>query len=153
MHLNKWTVTTQKRDGFLAESIHRALPLSRREAVGMGVFRYLALLRYPRLVRHRWEFRSLSSMRSRFWAPGCRHDSNAFSRWWWGAELTRDGDDYSLTSKVFARSALSTHLLNRKIADYRPALVAIVEELAPCTGPVIELTIKNPGKAAQCAGA
>ena len=138
-------------DAFLAEGIHRALPLTRRDAADPGVFRYLAVVRYPELVRHRWEFRSYSGMRSHFWAPGMRILSNVFSRWWWGAELTREttehGEDYSLTRRIFARSALTTPIFNRaSLASYRPAIAAIADELEDTPGLLAELVIKNLGK-------
>lgn len=139
-------------DAFLAENIHRALPLSRRDASDPGVFRYLSIVRYPELVRHRWEFRSYSAMRSRFWSPGSRVDSNAFSRWWWGAELTRESADtgradYSLTQKVFLRSTFATQIFNRTaLASYRPAVAAIADELENAPGGIVELTMKNLGK-------
>ena len=133
-------------DAHLAVELHRALPLSRREAAEPGVFRYLSVVRHPALVRHRWEYRSYSTMRTRFWRAGTRHDANAFSRWWWIAELTRDGEDYALTNAVLARSALSTHIFSRTLAHYRPAVAMMVDVLAEQPGALIEATVKNFGK-------
>jgi hypothetical protein len=113
-------------DQLAAPMIHRALPLSRREAAQPGVWRYLAIVCHPELVRHRWEALSWSTTRSRYWSPGTRHDSNAFSRLWWIAEITRDGDCYALTQEVLSRQHLAISLFVRKFSSYRPAVAAFV---------------------------
>ena len=132
-------------DPDLSSSIHRALPLTRREASDIGVFRFLAVIRYPQLVRHRWEYRSFATMQSRFWAAGTRHDANSFSRWWWIAELTRDADDYSLTRAVLSRSALATFVFSRGLALHRPAVSAVAAVLAEAPSPLVEPTLRNLG--------
>jgi len=133
-------------DAQLAPDLHRALPLTRREAADVGVFRYLAVVRHPELVRHRWEYRSFSTMLTRFWRGGTRHDANAFSRWWWIAELTRDGDDYELTRRALGRTVLSTHLFSRSLAHHRPTLEAMVDVLEDVPAPHVEYALKNFGK-------
>ena len=133
-------------DADLAPKLHRALPLSRRAAADPGVFRYLAIIRYPEAVFHRWEYRSFSAMKSRFWRAGLRNDANAFSRWWWGAELTRDENDYALTKRIFSRAPLATHLFSRNLAHYRPALHAIADVLEKEPSTVTERALKNLGK-------
>lgn len=121
-----------------APAIHRALPLSRRAAADPGVWRYLAVVHRPDLVRHRWEARSWATARTRFWSPGTRHDSNALSRWWWIAELTREGGSYALTEQVFERGPLATQLFVRQFSSYRPAVAAFVEELREAPSAEIE---------------
>ena len=49
-------------DGLAAPMIHAALRLTRREAADLGVWRWLAVVHRPDFVRHRWEFRSWSTM-------------------------------------------------------------------------------------------
>lgn len=144
--LERLPATDPSVDAHLAIELHRALPLTRREATDAGVFRYLSVVRHPQLVRHRWEYRSYSTMRTRFWRPGTRHDANAFSRWWWIAELTRDGEDYELTRNALERAAFSTHIFSRTIAHYRPAIAATVEVLRDVPGPVVEQALRNFGK-------
>src|SRR5450432_3296260 len=100
-------------DRVAAPLIHRALPLTRREAALPGVWRFLALVHSPELVRHRWEDRSWATTRTRYWNLGTRPDSNAFYRLWWIAELTRDGDSYALTESVFDRQPLATQIFIR----------------------------------------
>ncbi|MFW5926204.1 MAG: DUF6339 family protein, partial [Myxococcota bacterium] len=116
-------------DAEAAVRIHRALPLSRREACEPGVWRYLAVVHRPDFVRHRWENRTFAQTRARFWRFGTRPDSNAFSRLWWIAELTRDGDDYALTRAVLARQPLANNLFSRELSWHRPLVAAVVEVL------------------------
>jgi hypothetical protein len=125
-------------DRIAAPLLHRALPLSRREAANAGVWRYLAVVHRPDLVRHRWENRSWATMRTRFWSPGTRHDSNAFSRLWWIAELTHEDGSYELTERILSNSSLTTQLFIRTYSDHRPTVAACAHVLGDATGPVIE---------------
>ncbi|MCA9605792.1 MAG: hypothetical protein KC619_09365 [Myxococcales bacterium] len=126
-------------DGALAPALHRALPLSRRDAAEPGVWRFLTVVHRPDFVRHRWENRSWSTMRTRFWRPGTRPDSNALSRLWWIAELTRDGDDYSLTERVLSRQPLATALFVRDLSSHRPFTAAFVDAFETSQAQVIEV--------------
>jgi hypothetical protein len=128
-------------DAVAAPAIRLALPLSRREASHAAAWRYLAVVRFPELVRHRFEMRSWSTMRTRFWAPGTRPDSNTLSRLWWIAELTRDGDDYELTGRVFARQTLATNIFIREFSFYRPAVEAFVDVLGEAVPDDIERVV------------
>lgn len=121
-----------------AASVHRALPLSRREAGQPGVWRFLAVVHRPDFVRHRWAYEKWTTTRSRYWSPGMRHDNNVFSRLWWIAELTRDGDDYTLTERAFSRQTIAIQVFIRRYAWHRPAVVALLEELDGAPPRVIE---------------
>jgi hypothetical protein len=134
-------------DAFAAPAFHAALPLTRREAADPAPFRYLAIVRHPEVVRHRWPYRSFATMRQRFVRHGTRHDANAFSRWWWIAELTRDGSDYELTRSVLARSSLATHLFSRHLCHHRPAIQACIDVLGEAPGAEVEATLRIVGKA------
>ena len=101
--IEKFAPRTSDIDAWLAARIHRALPLTRREASNAGVWRYLAVVRRPDFIRHRWEMSSWTTTRPRYWSVGLRHTSIAFARLWWIAELTRDGESYELTKRVLAR--------------------------------------------------
>ncbi len=114
-------------DQVAAPLIHRALPLRRREASQPGVWRYLAMICFPELVRHRWQVQSWPTTRSRYWTMGTRHDSNAFSRLWWIAEITREGDSYALTEEVFSKQQLAIQIFVRKFSAYRPSVAAFVQ--------------------------
>lgn len=130
-------------DGFLSPRLHRALKLTTREAADPGLFRFLAMVAFPRSVRHRWLATSFTQARARFWQQGARPDSNAFSRWWWIAELSRDGDDYTMTERVFSNSSLCTNVFIRSTSGARAFVHACVEVLADAEGPLIEATMKD----------
>jgi hypothetical protein len=129
-------------DVLLAPRLHRALPLSRREASSPAPWRFLSVVHRPDLVRHRWENRSWASMRARFWTAGTRPDSNVFSRLWWIAELSRDGDDYGLAEAVLSRPALATGLFIRALSSHRPAVAACCHVLADASSSDVEATLK-----------
>ncbi|MCB9603189.1 MAG: hypothetical protein H6722_06640 [Sandaracinus sp.] len=131
-------------DALVAPELHTLLPLTRREAAEPGVWRWLAVVHRPDLVRHRWENRSWAQMRRRFWSVGTRPDSNAFARLWWIAELTRDGspDSYALTRRVFARQPLATGIFIRSLGHHRPAVVALVDVLELAPPDVVERTLR-----------
>ncbi|MEM6954545.1 MAG: DUF6339 family protein [Myxococcota bacterium] len=133
-------------DPVLAVALHRALPLGRREAADPGPWRYLAVAYAPHVVRHRWTYRGFDGMRSRFWSAGFRFDSNAFSRWWWVAELTRKGDDYALTRAALESSVLSTHLFTRALAWHRPTLAACIRQLRGAGPADVERALRTLGK-------
>jgi hypothetical protein len=126
-----------------AARIHRALPLTRREAANPGVWRYLAVVYRPDFVRHRWEMKSWATARTRFWSLGTRHDSNAFSRLWWIAELTRDGDNYDLTMRVFARQQLAIPLFVRAFGQSRDLVEAFVDEMEHASADETERVMKE----------
>jgi hypothetical protein len=125
-------------DAWLAPRLRRAIPISRREASEPGIWRYLAVVRYPEIIRHRWELLSWPIMRQRFWSFGTRHDSNTFARLWWIAELTREGDNYELTEKALGRQSLAIQIFVRSWSSHRPAVEASVERLGDAPAEVIE---------------
>ena len=125
-------------DAWLASRLHAALPLSRREAADLGVWRWLAAVARPDFVRHRWENSGWTQMRSRFLRAGTRPDSNAIGRLWWIAELCREGNDYSLVERVLRRQTLATAVFIRSLSFYRPAVAACVEVLEEAPAEQIE---------------
>jgi hypothetical protein len=125
-------------DGALAEDVHRCLDITRRTAGDPGLWHWLAVVRYPELVRHRWKYRSEEAMREKFLGAGSDLYSNALHRLWWIAELTSDGDDYTLTEKVFANQTIVNKVFDRWFARYRPAVVAVCDELADEPSGVID---------------
>jgi hypothetical protein len=125
-------------DSWLAARLHRALPLTRREAAEIGVWRWLAAVARPDFVRHRWENVAWAQTRSRFVRPGTRPDSNALARLWWIAELCREGDDYALAERVLRRQTLANAIFIRSLSFYRPAIAACAEVLEEAQGEQIE---------------
>lgn len=88
-------------DSWLAPRLHASLRLRRSEAADRRLWSYLAAVRHPDYVRWRFPGRDGSfSAVKRF--IGADRD-NAFSRLWWGAELTRNGSDYGPVVKAFER--------------------------------------------------
>jgi len=125
-------------DAWLAPRLHRALPMSRREAAEPGVWRYLSVVHGPELVRHRWENVSWPLTRARFWSTGTRHTSNPYARLWWIAEMTREAHDYALTERALARQSLAIQLFVRAWSAHRPAVAACVDGLGDAPGEVVE---------------
>lgn len=125
-------------DGALAADVHRSLDVSRRIAGDPGLWHWLAVARYPHFVRHRWEYRSEAAMREKFLGAGSDMYSNALHRLWWIAELTHDGDDYTLTDRVFANQTMVNKVFDRWFARYRPAVIAVCDELGDEPSSVID---------------
>lgn len=127
-------------DGQLVEAVHRGLDISRRVAGDPGLWHWLAVSRYPEFVRHRWKFKSEEAMREKFLGAGSDLYSNALHRLWWIAELTCDGDDYSTTQVVFSNQTMVNKVFDRWFARYRPAAIALCDELADEPSWVIDET-------------
>ena len=130
-------------DGELAADVHRHLDLTRRTAGDPGLWHWLAVDRYPHFVRHRWEYRSEQAMREKFLGAGSDLYSNAIHRLWWIAELTHDGEDYSLTESVFGNQSMVNKVFDRWFARYRPAVVAVCDELKDEPSSVIDETTRQ----------
>jgi len=127
-------------DGELVEAVHRGLDISRRVAGDPGLWHWLAVSRYPEFVRHRWQFNSEEAMREKFLGAGSDLYSNAIHRLWWIAELTHEGDDYSTTQAVFSNQTMVNKVFDRWFARYRPAVIAMCDELADEPSWVIDET-------------
>ncbi|WP_239527742.1 DUF6339 family protein [Haloferax volcanii] len=130
-------------DGALAEEIHRALDITRRTAGDPGLWHWLAVVRYPELVRHRWEYRSEEAMREKFLGAGSDLYSNAIHRLWWIAELTSCDGGYSTTDAVFANQTMVNKVFDRWFARYQPAVRAMCDELADEPSRVIDETTRR----------
>ncbi|KAB7518824.1 hypothetical protein DP108_06565 [Halosegnis rubeus] len=130
-------------DGSLAEEVHRSLNITRRTAGDPGLWHWLAVVRYPELIRHRWEYRSEEAMREKFLGAGSDLYSNAIHRLWWIAELTSRGDDYSTTNVVFSNQTMVNKVFDRWFARYQPAVQAMCDELADERSRVIDETTRR----------
>lgn len=116
-------------DKELAREVHECLDINRRTAGDPGLWHWLAVEKYPHFVRHRWEYRSEKAMREKFLGAGSDLYSNALHRLWWIAELTHEGDDYSLTEAVFSNQTMVNKVFDRWFARYEPAVVAVCDSL------------------------
>lgn len=130
-------------DGALVKEIHRGLDISRRIAGDPGLWHWLAVVRYPDLVRHRWEYRSEEAMREKFLGAGSDLYSNAIHRLWWIAELTSRDEDYSTTDVIFTNQTMVNKVFDRWFARYQPAVRAICDELADEPSRVIDETTRR----------
>jgi len=130
-------------DGALAEDIHRGLDITRRTAGDPGLWHWLAVVRYPDLVRHRWEYRSEEAMREKFLGAGSDLYSNAIHRLWWIAELTSRGGDYSTTDAVFGNQTMVNKVFDRWFARYQPAVRAMCDVLSDEPSRVIDETTRR----------
>ena len=115
-------------DGEVAETVHRTIDLTRRDAATDGIWHYLTVVEFPDFVRYRWEG---DDMRGKFLDGGEDIYSNALHRLWWIAEITRDGDDYTRTSEIFEMQELTNDVADRWFARYKPVTWACVDELKP----------------------
>ncbi len=116
-------------DAAAAPVVRESLTMSRRVAADPGVWHFLATVRYPDFVRHRWEFTSKKAMTEKFLGAGTDIYSNALHRLWWIAELTREGDDYTLTEAVLSNQTLANKIFDRWFARYEPAAKVCSEKL------------------------
>lgn len=113
----------------MAISLHRALPLNRRQASDRGFWKWLGVIHAPDFVAWRWAPDRNSGLRSkeRFFGDRVRQ---TFSRLWWAAELTRDGSDYSLTAELLNLPGFQDvyeAIFGRAFGNYRPAMAAFIK--------------------------
>ena len=116
-------------DACMAREFHRALPIPRRYASDSRFWAWLGILKYPDFVAWRWAPSAKTGLRttSRFYGDRVRQ---TFSRLWWAAELTRSGDDYTLTKALFDLPGFQDiyeAVFGRAFGNYQPALIAFVE--------------------------
>lgn len=130
-------------DAALASDVHQHLDITRRTAGDPGLWHWLAVVRYPHFVRHRWEYHSEAAMREKFLGAGSDLYSNAIHRLWWISELTQEGGDYSLTNDVFSNQTMVNKVFDRWFARYRPAVVALCDELSDEPSWVIDETTRR----------
>lgn len=115
-------------DAAAAESVREYIDIPRRVAAKDGLWHWLAVAKYHKFVYHRW--RESGNIEEKFLAAGTDIYSNALHRLWWGAELTREGDDYTLTRAMFRQGELANDVLDRWFARYQPASRTVVDFLA-----------------------
>jgi len=122
-------------DAWLAPRLHSALRVTRREAARLGLWRHLGLVVLPEYVRHRWgpaEGVGDPAAPDRFHGPTYKH---ALGRLWWGAELFRDGPDYTPVEKAFQNQDLMNNFFRMDVAHHRPTAQAAVKVLFPEDAP------------------
>ena len=114
-------------DAWLAPRLHAALPLRRSEAADRRLWAWLTVVRFPHYVRWRFPGRDGGVTAVKRFLGGDR--DNALSRLWWGAEMTRNGGDYSPTTKAFERQDIPSTWLSLDAFHNRAAALAALRML------------------------
>jgi hypothetical protein len=125
----------EQSDAWLAPRLHGALRLSRREAAHNGVWATLTMVEFPSYVRWRFGSDEKAAPADRF--HGDPTTKNALGRLWWGAELFRDGPDYSPVETAFRSQDLMNNLFRADIAHHRPVAQGAVAVLFPPNEPAL----------------
>jgi hypothetical protein len=115
-------------DAAAAPHIREYIDVSRRVAANEGLWHWLCVSEFPEFVYHRWE--RYSDIEGKFLEGGTNIYSNALHRLWWGAELTRDGNDYDRTKRLFEQGELANDVLDRWFARHQPAATEVVDALS-----------------------
>lgn len=110
----------EQMDPWMAPRLHTALRIPRRVATDDGMWAWLAFhcqpfiearFRKGKETIHPWRYRGVWSR-------------NAIARLWWGAEMTRNGPDYSAVPLCFARTRTAQFALELMYSWDRAAAIA-----------------------------
>lgn len=118
-------------DAWAAPRVHAALRLTRREAADRRVWAWLAVAQFSDYVRWRFpagEERGIPI--KRFFGRARDH---AIARLWWGAELTRNGPDYTTTIAAFRNQDFPNTWFSLRAFEHRAAAIAACRVVAPLT--------------------
>lgn len=116
-------------DIIMAVDLHKSLPLTRRQASDRRFWDWLGIVHAPDFVAWRWRPSGDSAKRNRARFCGDRV-RQAFARLWWAVELTKDGDDYTLTEKLLNLGGFQDiyeAIFGRAFGGYRPAIATFIE--------------------------
>ena len=108
-------------DGWLASRVHATLRLTRREAADQRLWTYLTVVEFPDYVRWRW---GPEPALARFAGS---ETNQAIARLWWGAELARNGSDYSLVETAFEAQDIPNTWFRLDAFHHRPAAIAALQ--------------------------
>lgn len=104
-------------DAAVAPAVREFVDIPLREAGDKRIWHYLAIGWRPDFVRFRWPrdgpHRSHTSMTEKFLGSTQDLYTNAFSRLWFMAEFSRDGDDYSETEALLEEAYKSNRIFDR----------------------------------------
>jgi hypothetical protein len=118
-------------DRWLAGRIHHVLRLSRREAARRGLWIWLGVVAAPDYVRWRFPGTDGATDAERFLG---REDKQAIARLWWGAELMRNGSDYSPVEIGFSMQDVPNTWMRLDLFHSRPLVQAVLRVLASLNG-------------------
>lgn len=118
-------------DAWLAPRIHATVRLPRRIAADRRLWTWLAVNHGNPYIRLRWGSSAEPASAWRYTGEVLR---NALARLWWGAEMGRNGSDYSDVATIFRRTRTAQFALELMYSQYRPAAIAfarVVENRQP----------------------
>jgi len=118
-------------DKWLAPRVHSALRLTRRQASDRGIWDWLATGPLRPYVRWRWETNG-NVVAARYSSSDMNRQ--AIARLWWGAELTRNGADYSATEILFEVQDIQNVWSVARFFRNRPVAIAALRFLATFNG-------------------
>lgn len=104
-------------DAVVAPAVRKYIDIPLRDAGDPRIWHYLSIGWRPDFVRYRWPRtgpnRTKKSMTEKFLGSTQDLYTNAFSRLWFMAEFTRDGDDYSETEAILKTTYKSERIFDR----------------------------------------
>jgi hypothetical protein len=134
-----WTDNRSASDAWLAPRFHAALRLDRATASDKNVWHWMAVELAPDYVEWRWRGdKGISN--DRWFGPVHKQ---ALARLWWGAEIFRDGADYSPVSRAFKRQDLINSYLHRPLVRCRSFALGIVDVLTDKDGEALPASQVN----------
>jgi hypothetical protein len=118
-----------KSDVWLAPRVHWALRLHRSEAADRGIWAYLANAVCVDYVAWRWGGEGVAD--NRWDGP---HHKHALARLWWGAELFRNGPDYTPVATLFSNQDFPNSYIHRVFSRTRPMALGLLEAIKTSRG-------------------
>lgn len=104
-------------DAAVGPAVRKYVDIPLRDAGDPRIWHYLAVGWRPDFVRFRWPRdgprRTHKSMTEKFLGSTQDLYTNAFSRLWFMAEFSRDGDDYSVTEAILKEAEKSNRIFDR----------------------------------------
>jgi hypothetical protein len=125
-----WATSPATSDRWLAPRLHYALRLTRAQAGDRNLWAWLAM-RYSAYVNWRWANPEEVISEDRWSGPV---NKQALMRLWWGAELFRNGADYSTVERAFLNQDFPNSYLNRTLVRCRSLALGLVDVIAPTEG-------------------
>jgi len=105
-------------DAAVGPAIREFVDIPLRHAADPRIWHYLAIGWRPDFVRYRWprggSNRTHNSMTEKFLGSTQDLYTNAFSRLWFMAEFSKEGDDYSVAEEILSEVQKSNRIYDRK---------------------------------------
>ncbi|MEU3493662.1 DUF6339 family protein [Kitasatospora cineracea] len=131
--MSRFADTRTEADAWLAPRLHATLRMTRAEAARPELWNFLALAVAPDYVL--WRHLATGGTEDgttkkvnlpRFSGP---HDSQAFARLWWAAEMFRDGPDYRPVEVACGNQDMLNTALRLDAIDHKPTALAMAKVL------------------------